>query len=156
MSLTTGQLREVLGLSQDAYRHWKVALPPLAERQGRRARYSHGDLLALAIIKSLTEKFSVPVGSLVPVSGDIFDACGRQSWARLERSTALIFPEKWELQIAPENQPLPIGRPMFSVPCGPIIADLRSALMIDLIDDPQSSLRFPLAAVVADRGRASK
>ena len=155
MNLTPGQLRETLQLTQDAYRHWKKVLFPLAVRKGRRARFTHGDLLALAIIKSLTDKIGVPVGNLDPLARALFEACGEQSWARLERLTALIFPDGWVLQFAPESQPAPMGRVMISIPCGPIIASLRAALMTEQIEEVQTALRFPLTAVAAERGGRS-
>lgn len=155
MNLTPGQLREALQLSQDAYRHWKKVLFPLEMRNGRRARFTHADLLALAIIKSLTDKIGVPVGNLDPLAQALFEACRQQSWARLERFTVLIFPDGWDLQFAPESQQAPTGRVMISIPCGPIIADLRAALMIEQIEEVQTTFRFPLTAVTPERGGRS-
>jgi DNA-binding transcriptional MerR regulator len=152
VNITPGQLREALQLSQDAYRHWKTVLGPLTERKGRRACFTHNDLLALALIKSLTDKIGIPVGNLGPLACTLFEACDQQSWARLERFVILIFPDGWGLEFASETQPAPLGRLMISMPCKPIIENLRAALMIEQIEENQLALRFPLAAVAAERG----
>jgi hypothetical protein len=151
MKLTLGQVRGTLALSPDTYRHWKTVLPPLAARQGRAASFSHGDLLALAIVKSLTDRVGVPVGNLDVIARKLFDQCGKQSWAKFERLTAFISSDSWSLSFVSDGQyPLAIG-PSLIIPCGPIIASLRSALMIEQPEDMQANLRFPLSAVADQR-----
>jgi hypothetical protein len=155
MNLTLGQVQGALGLSRDTYRHWKTVLQPLALRKGHRACFSHGDLLALAIVKSLTDKIGVPVSNLDSVARTLFEQCGQQPWARFERLAAVVFPEDWNLSFAPEGQIPPMTRTAIIVPCGPIISLLRGALMLEQPEEAQAALRFPLSAVTEGRGRNS-
>src|SRR6266446_6964511 len=90
MKLSPGQVREVLGVSQEAFRHWRASLPPLAGRKGYRPCFSLGDLFAMALIRALTEDAGVRVGSLHAVAATLFEQCGRHSWAGLERSILVL------------------------------------------------------------------
>jgi DNA-binding transcriptional MerR regulator len=152
MKLTLGQVRGTLGLSQDTYRHWKTVLLPLAARKGRGACFSHGDLLALAILKSLTDQVGVPVGGLDAIARSLFEQCGKQSWAKLERLTAVVCPEDGSLSFVFDGQIPQMTQAAIIIPCGPIISVLRAALMVEQPEETQSRLRFPLAAVTAERG----
>ena len=150
MKLTLGQVRGALQLSQDAYRHWKTVLAPLAGRNGHKPSFSHGDLFALAIIKALTDDVGVPVGNLNSAALALFASCDNQPWAKFERLVALVQPKSGALSFVSDGQPLQEAQVMISIPCGPIISALRSALMMDQPQEPQGSFRFPLSAV-ADR-----
>lgn len=152
MKLTLGQVRGTLELSPDTYRHWKTVLLPLATRQGRGASFSHSDLLALAIIKSLTDKIGVPVGGLDQIARSLFEECSQRSWAQLERLTAVVHPESGNLSFVSEIRIQQMRQAAIIIPCEPIIASLRQRLMIEQPDETQGSLRFPLTAVTNDRG----
>lgn len=154
MKLTHGQVRGALNLSQDALRHWKTVIVPLSVRKGRRACFSLGDLLALAIIKTLTDQFGVPVGNLEVVASALFEQCGQHSWTRFERQAALINPNSWSLSFVFDGQIPQLTGPVIVIPCAPIIASLRTALLVEQPDDPQVSLKFPLAAVSVERRSA--
>jgi len=152
MKLSPGQVREVLGLSQDTYRHWKAALPPLAKRNGYRPCFTYGDLFAMALVKALTDDAGVRVGALHAVAAGLFDHCGRHSWAELERSILVLELARVQVAFTQEThvpQPEGIG---IVVPCGPIILDLRERLLMEQADVPQGMLRF-LPAVVAGKRR---
>src|ERR1700733_12268193 len=104
MKLTLGQVQDTLGLSRDTYRHWTKVLLPLASRKGRKARFSHGDLLALAIIKSLTDQIGASIGNLNSLARELFEQCGQQPWTRFERLAAVITPADRGLSFSPEGQ----------------------------------------------------
>jgi DNA-binding transcriptional MerR regulator len=152
MKLTLGQVRDALGLSRDAYRHWQTVIVALSVRKGHRPCFTHGDLLALAIVKSLTDEIGVPVGKLESVARTLFEQCSQQPWTRFERQAALIYPENWTLAFVPDGQIPQVGKAAIVVPCGPIIAVLRAALTVEQPEDAQVALRFPLASVTAERG----
>lgn len=153
MKLTLGQVRGALGLTPDAYRHWNKVLLPLAVRKGQGLRFTHGDLLALAIVKSLTDQIGVPVGNLDSLARALFEQCGQQSWAKFERRTALIIPGTWNLTFFPDGQVPLMTQAAIIIPCNTIIMALRASLMIEQSDDTQATLKFPLSAV-ADRRTA--
>jgi hypothetical protein len=154
MKLTPGQVREVLGLSQDAFKHWKKVLPPLIGRNGYRPCFTHGDLIAMALVKALTEDACVQVGALEIVSTSLFDQCSKQSWAALERTVLILELPRIRVDFVPEQSNLQVAGIGIVVPCGPIVSDLRARLLMDKGDVSQGNLRFPPTVIAADtRGR---
>lgn len=147
MKLTLGQVREALQLPQETLRYWRGALLPLAVRKGHQPCFSPGDLLALAIVKILVDQFGVQIRNLDSLARALFDECEQHSWTRFERQVAVIYPGTWNLLFAAENQIPQLTGAAIIVPCGPVIAALRAALMVEQTEEPQGALRFPLAAV---------
>lgn len=152
MNLTLGQVREALQISQECLRHWKSVLSPLASQKGRQARLTLNDLLALAIIKSLTDDFGIPVGNLDQLSRTLFEQCEKQSWTKFERLAALIHPGDWSIAFFSASQIPGAERSAILIPCAPIVAALRATLMTEQSDDSQEAFRFPLASVNSKRG----
>jgi hypothetical protein len=142
MQLTPGQIRQVLGLSPDTFRHWKASLPPLTGRNGHRPCFSHGDLFAMALIRALTEDAGVRVGALQTVSAILFEQCNRQSWAGLERSVLVLELARVRADFYPEPHTPSAEYIGIIVPCRPIIAELRASLLKDAEDNDQGNLRF--------------
>jgi hypothetical protein len=154
MKLTPGQVREVLGLSQDAFKHWKKVLPPLKGRNGYRPCFTLGDLLAMAFIKALTEDACVQVGALEVVSTSLFDQCGKQSWAALERTILILELPRIRVDFVPEQSNLQVSGIGIVVLCAPIVSELRAHLLMDKDDAAQGNLRFPPTMVASKaRGR---
>lgn len=142
VQLTPGQIREVLDLSPDTFRHWKASLPPLMGRNGHRPCFSHGDLLAMALIRALTEEAGIRIGALPTVSGALFAQCNQHSWTELERSTLILQLAGERVEFLPEPHNPAVERVAIVVPCRSIIAKLRATLLRDAIDDEQGNLRF--------------
>jgi DNA-binding transcriptional MerR regulator len=154
MKLSPGQVREVLGLSQDTYRHWKAALPPLAGRNGYRPCFTPGDLLAMAVVKALTDDAGVRVRALQTIAESLFDHCGRHSWVELERSTLVLELAKVQVTFVPEQQLPQLNGIGLIVPCRPIVLDLRERLLMDKRPADQGNLHFPPTVVSGQaRGR---
>lgn len=142
MKLTPGQVREILSLSEDRFRHWKKALPPLAGRNGYKPCFSHGDLLAMALIRAMTDDAGVQIGALHAVAANLFDLCGRQAWAGLERSTLVLELPRVRVEFVSEPHIPQLDRIGIIVPCQPIIADLRERMLQDAKESEQGHLRF--------------
>jgi hypothetical protein len=154
MKLSPGQVRDVLGLSQDTYRHWKAALPPLTDRNGYRPCFTHGDLLAMALVKAITDDAGVRVGALHAVATVLFDRCGKHSWIELERSTLVLELASVRVTFVPEQQLPQFSRIGLVVPCRQIVRDLRERLFVEKKPADQESLHFPPTVVSGvTRGR---
>jgi hypothetical protein len=157
MNFTPGQAQEILGLSRATFRHWKATLPPLAGRNGYGPCFTPGDLLALAVIRVLTDDIGIGVSALDPIATGLFEHCQRSPWANLERSVLVIEPARARVNSLLETQPIPPEAISIVLPWRPIIAALRKRLLMENLEAPQGTLRFP-PAVVADerrRGEAS-
>jgi hypothetical protein len=152
MKFTPGQVRETLQLSQATYRHWKRTLAPLEGRNGYAPCFTPGDLLAIAIVKALTEDAGLHVGSLQKVAAELFNHCGQASWAGLERLALVIEPMTPQVTSIPETNSLPLRRLAIVLPYRPIITTLRERLLMEQLDVPQGTLRFPPTALVSNHG----
>jgi hypothetical protein len=157
MKLSPGQIREVLELSQDTFRHWKKALPPLAGRNGYRPCFTPGDLTAMALIRALTEDAGIRIGALHAVAAGLFDYCGQHSWAELERSTLVLELASARVRFFADAHVPQLDGIGVVVPCRPIVADLRERLLMNEEDTEQGNLRFPPTVISTDgrRSRAS-
>jgi hypothetical protein len=151
MKFTPGQVQDTLHLSQATFRHWKGALPPLGGRNGYTPCFTSGDLLAMAVVKALTEDVGVRVGRLHGVAGALFEHCTGNSWAALERSTLIIELSPARVFSVSESQPVPVDRLAIILPYRPIIAELRERLLMEQVDVPQGTLRFPPTALAGER-----
>lgn len=147
MKFTPGQVREVLSISQDTYRHWKGALSPLRGRNGYTACFTPGDLLAMAAVKALTEDVGIRVGNLQSLATGLFEHCNRHSWAGLERSALIVEPLHARVTSTPETQPPPLDGLAVVLPLRPIITALRERLLLEQTEAQQEALRFPPTAL---------
>lgn len=151
MKFTPGQAQETLELSPATFRHWKGTLPPLAGRNGYAPCFSPGDLLALAVIKTLTDDIGIRVGNLYGIAESLFEHCAQNSWAALERMILIIEPTVGRVRSVPESQPLPIDGMAIALPLRPLVATLRARLLLEQAETPQETLRFPPTALASAR-----
>lgn len=77
---TPGQLRELVGLSKETFRHWKRVLPALSTGRRRGPCFSAGDVLATTVLHRITESCGARIGHLKGVASGIFDICNRTPW----------------------------------------------------------------------------
>ena len=154
---TPGQLRDAAGLTQETYRHWKKALPPLYREAGHSPCFTAGDLLATAIVRLVVLDFGIRVGALAGLADALFYGCNERSWPALERSVLLIDLAREAIQLKPESSTLVFDDPAIVVPLRQIIDRLRRALLAG-DDDGQEVLRFPPVAQPAadERRKASQ
>jgi hypothetical protein len=150
MKFTPGQVQDILGLSPAAFRHWKKELPPLRGRNGYTPCFSPGDLLAIALIKSLIEEAGITVRALNTLATELFSHLS-QPWAALERSVLIIEPTRHRVSTAPEAGTLGFDALTIATPLRPIIASLRERLLLDQPGDQQETLKFPPSAVGGTR-----
>jgi hypothetical protein len=140
---TPGQLRGAMTIPQETYRHWKKALPPLRRGAGHSPCFTAGDLLAVAIVRVLTDDFAIRVGALSGIAEALFETCNVVSWPALERSKLIADLAHGRLQIRPELENIVLERPVLIVPLRSLVSYLRDALLTDGRADAQEMLRFP-------------
>jgi hypothetical protein len=153
MKYTPGQAQETLHLSPATFRHWKTALPPLRGRNGYSPCFTPGDLLAMAVIKALTEDIGIRVGNLREAAVELFRQCS-QPWAVLERAILIIDPCRQRVSVVSETQPAAINELVVAVPIRPIVASLRERLLLEQTDVQQKPLRFPPIPLSGDARRS--
>lgn len=156
MKFTPGQVQDMLGLSPATFRHWKKGLPPLRGRNGYTPCFSPGDLLAIALIKTLAEEVGVNVSRLSGLAIDLFRHLS-QPWAALERSILVIEPTRHRVSTTPEAQTIGVFDTLtIAIPLRPIIASLRERLLLEKPEDQQETLKFPPSAVGGARSGGAR
>lgn len=152
LKLTPGQLREILELSQDTFRHWKSALSPLSDRNGYRPCFTPGDLLAVGVVKVLTVDAGVRVGAVSTVAPDLFRLANETAWAVVERSVLIFDFSAGQVLLVAEGASHRTSNAVVQVACRPVVARLRARLLAEQPLDAQQRLQFPPAIVGARTG----
>ena len=143
MNLTPGQVREVLRLSEETLRHWKRVLPPLRNRNGYRPCFTYGDLLALAVVKSLVEEVGLTVGALATVAEDLFTICNEIGWLSAQRAKLIVQPAAGKVELAQEQRTLKPFGTIIAVDLSGLVETLQQCLSTWHPVDSQQLLRFP-------------
>lgn len=129
MHYTPGQLRDTVGLSKEAFRHWKRIVPAFANGRGHAPTFSSGDVLASAVLRRLTDTIGVRIGHLADVTPQIFQVCNSSSWESLRTKSLIIDLPKCSC-VAVGDPELPVGE--LVVVC--VLAPLIEALQLELIN----------------------
>ena len=140
---TPGQLRSATAISQQTYRHWKKALSALRRRAGHSRCFTAGDLLAVAVIRSLTADFAVRVGAISAVAEALFETCNAATWPVLERGKLVVDLASGRLQFLQATDHVGCETPMLVIPLKSMAEHLRGALLTEGGRDSQEVLRFP-------------
>lgn len=125
---TPGQLRDTVGLSKEAFRHWKRVVPAFANGRGHAPSFSPGDVLASAVLRRLTDTVGVRIGHLSEVAPAIFDVCNASSWEALRNKSLVIDLEK-RTCVAATDPSLPVGELVVVCALGSIIKGLQFELV---------------------------
>lgn len=134
MYYTPGQLRDTVGLSKEAFRHWKRVVPAFANGRGHAPSFSAGDVLASAVLRRLTDTVGVRIGHLSEVAPAIFEVCNDSTLDELRNKSLVIDLEKRSCVLA--NDPILSAGELFVV-CA--LTPLIETLEFDLLNSSASS-----------------
>lgn len=146
MHYTPGQLRDTVGLSKEAFRHWKRVVPAFAHGRGHAPSFSPGDVLASAVLRRLTDTAGVRIGHLSEIAPSIFQVCNASNWEALQNKSLIIDLQK-RTCVAVKNLTFPVGE--LVVVC--VLSPLIDSLQFDLLNSPA-----PTGAVVTPAHSNSK
>ena len=127
---TPGQLRDAAAVPPETYRHWKKVLTPLRRNTRQSPCFTAGDLLAVALVRTMT-CFSIRVGSISVIAEELFRLCNDTSWPILERSRMVIDLVNKRLELQPESEDIDLDSPALVCPLRPLVGHLRAALLTD-------------------------
>lgn len=147
MLYTQSQIRQLLSISVDALRTWRDAIPALAAHKGHAPSFTPGDVVAMAIVAELVRDFGVRVGTVGSRFDELVRECRGKSWLSLETCVAAIEADSIRLIDASTSTRPSLDASTLSVPCGPIVSRLRSALTATEADLAQGYLQFPPTAI---------
>lgn len=147
LQLTPGQLRKTIGLSKEAFRHWRQTLPAIRGRKGRSAEFSPGDAVAFGILRVVTHEFGVQIGRLKDVSTHIFRLCNETPWMTLESATVLIDVANDSCELLQSAAKIHPMTPVLVCPLEPVMSRLREQFLSAEPRGTQCDLRLRPAAV---------
>lgn len=150
MRYTQGQVRDLLDLSVDGFRTWRELIPALVAHKGHGPTFTPGDVVVLAIIGELVKDYGVRVGLMADRFDRLFAECRGQSWVSLE--TCIVMFSRDAIRVTDASAPQAPGADAATaivIPCAPIVARLRTALVTSEVEQQQGFLQFPPTAVGA-------
>ena len=158
VKFTPGQLRGVVNIPPETYRHWKKALAPLRRDRGHSPCFTPGDLVAVAVVRELSNDLGMRVSVLASIADSLFELCNSAPWPVLERGKLLIDLPQTKVEYRSELPEKPIEGLTIVIPLRPIVKQLRDQLLATNEASDQQTLLFPLTAVAspgltAARGR---
>lgn len=152
MQYTPGQLRHTVGLSKEAFRHWRRVLPPFSSGRRHAPSFSPGDVLASAVLRRLTESCGMRIGHLTDVASKIFDICNHTSWDVLADRVLVLDLSQHECLTVAKSDRIPVNNAVVVCPLGPVIADLQD----DFLRSSRSPVRkAPPPAAGSGQSRAA-
>lgn len=147
MDYTPGQLRDLVGLSKETFRHWRRVLPALSTGRKHAPCFSAGDVLATIVLRRVTESCGARIGRLAGVASGVFDICNRTPWEVLAKRILVLDLSVNRCMIVAESQDIPVDDAV-------VICSLESritALESRLLRSNPSPAHEPLAPATAVR-----
>lgn len=147
MRYTQSQVRDLLGISVDAFRVWREAIPALAVHKGHAPTFTVGDIVALAALAALVRDFGIRVNSLSGPFDEMLRACRGMSWQSLRNSVLIVTSSTFFLVRQDHPQHHTSQEPAIYISCTPIVDHLQAALTSTEPYQPQGHLPLPPTAV---------
>lgn len=141
MRYLPAQAKETLNISEETFRHWRRALPPLKGRRGYGPCFTLAELLALKVVTAL-HGLGIQVRHLTPHAQALFDACSQGAWFGLEDKAVAFDGSSVTLVLASEDRRAS-EKARVLVPLRPLIGELRRALSDGEGTPAQSDIVFP-------------
>lgn len=129
MYYTPGQLRDTVGLSKEAFRHWKRIVPAFANGRGHAPSFSPGDVLASAVLRRLTDTGGVRIGHLAGIAPAIFQVCNASTWEALAEKCLVIDLQGRSCVVASDSALSVVGELIVVCALAPVIKALQFELL---------------------------
>lgn len=143
IQFTQEQARDIAQVSPGDVRAWRKAVPYLADKPGKSARFTFADLVGLAITGKLTGTFGVRISDIGHSVDALFRALAEARPAHLEGLTALV--QKTTVRLIPTADLTGrlVNEPMFVVPFDPFLLEIGGRMMPLMPSSGQVALPFP-------------
>lgn len=151
IQFTQEQARDLAGVSPGDVRAWRKAVPYLAEKPGKAARFTFADLVALAITADLTSAFHVRISDIGIGIDALFRMLTKARPPHLEGLVALIETASARLLPAADLGARQVARPTFVIPCDPVVARIGERMLPLAPGSGQTALPFPPQMLKAGR-----
>lgn len=148
INYTCEQARAFAEVTPEAWRHWRKAVPTLSLKLGKKARFSSGDLIALAAVASAARCLHVGIMGLAAQWDELFKLCAEQRPGNLRHLFVVLTANVITLD---DESHLASNEPSVIIPLGPIVERLWSATVAEKPEQFQVPLPFIPNAVVGAR-----
>lgn len=146
MRLTPGQIRDVVGVPVETFRHWRAVLTCLSGKSGHAPCFTVGDALGFAVVRQLVVEVGLRVSTVAEAGSALFELCNTVPWHVLEASYLLLDVRCAEVQCVYALPPKLNGEALVVITLQPIVVKLRERLL-PTEADLQTALPFPLANI---------
>lgn len=151
IQFTQEQARDIAEVSPGDVRAWRKAVPYLADKPGKAARFTFADLVGLAITSELTNHFGARISDIGISVDRLFRELADARPAHLEGFIALIGSASAGLLTIGDFSARQISGPTLVVPCDPIVSRIGARMMPSTPSSAQSALPFPPQMLKAGR-----
>ncbi|MGE0743522.1 MAG: hypothetical protein AB7O98_19480 [Hyphomonadaceae bacterium] len=129
MLYTPGQLRDAVGLSKEAFRHWKGVIPALSTARGHAPSFTLGDVLASAVLRHLTDACGVRIGHLAAVAPAIFEVCNAAPLEAIEDQLLAIELGSQRCVAVGDAKSIPLTELTIVCPMSSVVRQFREQLL---------------------------
>lgn len=143
IQFTQEQVRDIAQVSPGDVRQWRKAVPYLAAKPGKAARFAFSDLVGLALTREITGTLGARIGVIGTGVDALFRALAEVRSAQLEGLVALVERAAARLVPASDLTSRQISVPLFVAPCDPILAEISARMMPIARGSSQVALPFP-------------
>lgn len=151
IQFTQEQARAISRVSPGDLRAWRKAVPYLAGKPGKSARFTFADLVGLAITVELTDGFGVRISDIGGGVDALFQALAEALPPDLEGLAALVQRDTARLIPASDLTVRLVTKPLFIVPCDPVLLEISARMMPLVPSSRQVALPFPAQIMKAGR-----
>jgi hypothetical protein len=136
-----GQLKSILDVTEETLRHWRKVLPGLSQRKGKSAKFSVADVIALKLIKRLSQDIGIKISRLAPISSSLFEICNNTPYIKLQRGCIAIDIESNVAKFCDKNDVQLDGHILVIIDCAPLTKAIQDHFFESA--EEQQQLPFP-------------
>lgn len=127
-------------MTEETYRYWRRLLSSLDKKKGRNADFNMGDVLALKVIKMLTENFGVNIKSLIPIEDKLFETCRTIQLESNNNLWLVIRPTAGLIAVCNKDSVSDVSEAILIVPINELVSDLKGKIMENTMNYCQQTL----------------
>lgn len=139
IQFTQEQARTLAGVSPEAVRHWRKAIPYLSAKTGKAARYSFPELVGLAATNELVKTLGVHIAVVSGGVDALFRLLTNSNVASFQESVAVVTANHAAL----EKNVTVCEQSALIVPLHPLVARIQQCILPALPNTAQAVLPFP-------------
>ncbi len=147
IQFTQEQVRTLTGVSPETIRHWRKAVPYLAAKPGKSARFTFADVVGLAVTREVITTFGVRIGSVSVGVNALFQRLAETRPNLLENAVAVVTTSEASLSSTEDVTVRSLGGPALVVPIDPLVVRIQRHLLPTAAGATQAALPVPRRAV---------